>query len=84
MNKEEMSKQIEEVLDLIRPYLQADGGDVEFIEVTDEGIVKVRLLGACIGCGFADVTMSQAIEESLLEEVPGIKAVELVQDNWIF
>lgn len=82
MNKEEMIKQIQEVLDLIRPYLQGDGGDVEFVELSDKGVVIVRLLGACVGCGMADLTMSHAIEESLLEEVPGITGVELLQDNW--
>ncbi len=81
MNKTEQEKQILEVLELIRPYLQGDGGDVEFIEVTDDGIVKIRMLGACAGCGMADVTIYQGIEQSLVEEVPGIIGVEVVDEN---
>lgn len=81
-NKEERVKLILEVLDLIRPYLMNDGGDVEFIELHDDGIVDIRLLGACVGCGMADVTVYQGIEESLVEEVPGVIGVNLVSDNW--
>ncbi len=82
INKEETIAQVEEVLDAIRPYIQNDGGDVEFVSITDDGIVQIRLLGACVGCGLADVTVTQGIEQSLLEEVPGIIGVDLVQDNW--
>ncbi len=81
-NKQETIAQIEEVLDAIRPYIQNDGGDVEFINLTDDGIVEIRLLGACVGCGLADVTVTQGIEQSLIEEIPGIIGVDLVQDNW--
>ncbi len=82
LNREETINQIEEVLSAIRPYIQNDGGDVEFIDLTEDGIVKIRLLGACVGCGMADVTVTQGIEQSLVEEVPGIIGVDLVQDNW--
>lgn len=81
-NKKETIAQIEEVLDAIRPYIQNDGGDVEFINLTDDGIVEIRLLGACVGCGLADVTVTQGIEQSLIEEIPGIIGVDLIQDNW--
>ncbi len=81
MNKEEQKKQVLEVLELIRPYLVNDGGDVELIDITDDGIVKLKMLGACAGCGMADVTLYQGIEQSLLEEVPGIKGVEAVDQN---
>ncbi len=83
LNREETINQIEEVLNVIRPYINNDGGDVEFIDVTEDGIVKIRLLGACVGCGMADVTVTQGIEQSLVEEVPGIIGVDLVQDNWL-
>lgn len=81
-SKEETVALIEEVLDAIRPYIQNDGGDVEFINIDDDGIVSVRLLGACVGCGMAGVTVSQGIEQSLIEEVPGVIGVDLIQDNW--
>lgn len=71
--------QIEEILDAVRPYIQQDGGDVEFVELTEDGIVKIRLLGACVGCGMADVTVSQGIEVALVEEVPGVIGVEVVE-----
>lgn len=82
MNREEQIKQIKEVLDAIAPFVQADGGDIEFVDLTDEGIVQIRLLGACVGCGLADITVYQGIEQALTEEVEGVKAVELLQDNW--
>lgn len=82
-NKEERVKLILEVLELIRPYLMRDGGDVEFIELHDDGIVDIRLHGACVGCGMADITVFQGIEESLVEEVPGVIGVNLISDNWL-
>jgi Fe-S cluster biogenesis protein NfuA len=82
MNKTETIDKINEVLDAIRPYIQSDGGDVELIDIDEEGVVSIRLLGACVGCGMADVTVSHGIEEALIDEVPGVIGVELVQDNW--
>lgn len=82
MTREEQIKEIKEVLDAIAPFVQADGGDVEFVDLTPEGIVQIRLLGACVGCGLADVTVYQGIEQALTEEVEGVIGVELIQDNW--
>lgn len=82
MTREEQIKEIKEVLDAIAPFVQADGGDVEFVDLTPEGVVKIRLLGACVGCGLADVTVYQGIEQALIEEVEGVIGVELLQDNW--
>ncbi len=73
----QMFEQVNEVLEKLRPYLQRDGGDVELIDVED-GIVRVRLLGACGGCPSATITLKAGIERALLEEVPGIKEVEQV------
>ena len=70
-----MKEQVEKVLNDIRPMLQADGGDVELIEVTDDGIVKVSLRGACHGCPSAGVTLKMGIERTLREKVPGVKEV---------
>lgn len=82
MEREEKIKEIKEVLDAIAPFVQADGGDVEFVDLTPEGVVQIRLLGACVGCGLADVTVYQGIEQALTEEVEGVIGVELIQDNW--
>ena len=82
MTYDEQVDKVLEVLDVIRPYIQSDGGDVEFVDLTDQGIVQIRLHGACVGCGIANVTVNQGIEQSLVEEVPGIVGVELIQDNW--
>ncbi len=73
----EVEVQIKTILNKIRPYLQQDGGDVEFIEFKD-GIVYVKMLGACIGCSSIDITVKDGIEAMLLEEVPGVIGVELV------
>ena len=73
-----MQQKVEEALAKIRPSLQADGGNVELIEVSDEGVVKVRLTGACGGCPMATMTLRNGIEKTLKKEVPGITAVEAV------
>ena len=65
-------------LDSIRPYLQADNGDVELVDITVDGIVKVRLTGACDVCPLSVITLRAGIERSLLIQVPGIKRVESV------
>lgn len=70
-----MRERVEEVLELLRPSLQSDGGDVELIDVTDDGIVKVRLTGACGGCPFATLTLKEGIERALKEEIPEVKEV---------
>ena len=73
-----MQQKIEKALTKIRPSLQADGGDVELIEVSDEGVVTVRLTGACGGCPMATMTLKAGIERVLKEEVPEVKRVEAV------
>ncbi|ABY93339.1 NifU family protein [Thermoanaerobacter sp. CM-CNRG TB177] len=70
-----MRERVEEVLELLRPSLQADGGDVELIDVTEDGIVKVRLTGACGGCPFATLTLKEGIERAIKEEIPEVKEV---------
>ncbi|MFH2045654.1 MAG: NifU family protein [Pseudomonadota bacterium] len=69
-----MKEQVEEAIKKIRPMLQKDGGDVEIIDVSD-GIVKVRLQGACAGCPMSQMTLKNGIEKLLKEEVPGVKSV---------
>lgn len=72
-----MEEKVKNALEDIRALLQADGGDVELVEIKD-GIVKVRLTGACGCCPMAQMTLKQGIEQRLKEEVPEIKAVEAV------
>lgn len=74
----EVENQIKVILNKIRPYLQQDGGDVEYVSFK-EGIVYVRMLGACVGCSSIDSTMKDGIEALLLEEVPGVIGVELAE-----
>ncbi len=74
---EDLKKAIEQALTKIRPMLQRDGGDIELVEVTD-GIVKVRLTGACKGCPMSQMTLKQGVEKLLMKEVPGLKEVQAV------
>ena len=76
MADENLKDQVTEVLDDIRLMLQANGGDVELVEITDEGVVKVRLKGACDGCPMAHMTLKNGIEKRLKAKVPGVIAVE--------
>ena len=72
-----MKEKVQKVIDKIRPSLQADGGDVELIDVVD-GIVSVRLQGACAGCPMSQMTLKNGIERLVKQEIPEIKAVEKV------
>lgn len=77
---EELRNKISSALEDIRPFLKADGGDIEFVDVNDDGIVKVRLTGACVGCPMSQMTLRAGVERALLKEVPGIKRVEAVNN----
>ena len=70
-----MIEEVKKVLEQIRPNLQADGGDVELVEITDEGVVKVRLVGACGHCPMSTMTLKMGIERTLKEKVPGVTEV---------
>ncbi|KXA92445.1 nitrogen fixation protein NifU [candidate division MSBL1 archaeon SCGC-AAA259E19] len=71
-------EKVKEVIDKIRPQLQADGGDVELKEVTDDGVVKVKLVGACAGCPMSTVTLAMGIERTLKEKIPEVEKVEAI------
>ncbi|TET44353.1 NifU family protein [Candidatus Aerophobetes bacterium] len=73
-----MQQKVEKALAKVRPSLQADGGDVELVSVSEEGVVKVRLTGACGGCPMATMTLKAGIERVLKKEVPEVKRVESV------
>lgn len=70
-----MKEKVESALNKIRPLLQADGGNVELIEVTSDGNVKVKLTGACGGCPMSQLTLKMAIEKAIKEEAPEVKGV---------
>ena len=72
-----MREQVENVINQIRPLLQADGGDIELVDVED-GVVKVRLQGACAGCPGAQMTLKMAVERKLKEQIPEVERVEPV------
>ncbi len=71
-------KEVQKIIDKIRPGLQADGGDVELVEVTEDGIVKVQLLGACNGCPMSTMTIKNGIEKTLKKHLPEVKEVRPV------
>jgi len=73
-----LQEKVQEVLDLIRPAIQSDGGDLELVEVTNDGVVTVRFQGACIGCPSAGMTLQMGIERNLKERVPEVTAVYAV------
>ena len=70
-----MKEKVEATLDKIRPSLQADGGDVELVEVTPDGVVKLKLTGACGGCPMSQMTLKMGIEKELRREIPEVKEV---------
>lgn len=77
MENQNIHEQVAEVLEKLRPFLLRDGGDVELVDIED-GIVKLRLLGACGSCPSSTITLKAGIERALLEEVPGVIEVEQV------
>ena len=70
-----LEEKVRAALDQVRPSLQADGGDVEYVSMTDDGVVSVKLTGACGGCPMAEMTLKMGIEKFLKKEVPEIKEV---------
>lgn len=78
--KEKIEKRVKNILDQVRPYLQQDGGDVNFVELTDDMVVMVELTGACGSCPYSTMTLKNGIESVLKKSIPEIKAVEQVQE----
>ena len=74
-----MKEKVEELINKIRPNLQADGGDIELIEVSEDGVVKVRLQGACHGCPSAAMTLKMGVERLLKTNIPEVKSVVNVE-----
>lgn len=75
MSKEELLKSVATTLEKVRPYLQADGGDIEVVELSDDNVLKVRLTGACHGCPFSMQTLKAGVEQAIKSDVPEIKEV---------
>jgi len=70
-----LKERVEEVLDQVRPTLQADGGDIELLDVSEDGIVKVQLTGACGSCPFSTMTLKHGVEARLKDMIPEVKEV---------
>ncbi len=77
---EDLENRVREALQMVRPYLQADGGDVELVQVTKDGIVELRLTGACGTCPMSQMTLRAGIERALMRVIPEIRRVEAVYD----
>ncbi len=78
LNKEALTAKVNEALEMLRPYLNEDGGDMELVNITDEGVAQVRLLGACSDCSMSVMTLKAGLEAKVKEMAPEITAVEAV------
>lgn len=77
-NREELIQKVHNVITQIRPYLVADGGDIEFIHLTEENEVQVELKGACASCSMSIMTLKQGVEQAMVKAIPEIKSVEAI------
>ncbi len=75
-NRAELTTKVKNVIDQIRPYLQADGGDIQFVELTEDNVVNVELQGSCGSCPFSRMTLKNGVEEAMRKALPEIKSVE--------
>jgi len=80
MERELLEKRVKNIIEQVRPYLQQDGGDVNFVELTDDMVVMVELTGACGSCPYSTMTLKNGIETVMKKSIPEIKAVEQVKD----
>lgn len=76
--KEDLIQKVKNVIDQIKPYLEADGGSISFIEITEENVVNVELHGACRSCPMSLMTLKNGVEQAMLKAIPQIKSVEAV------
>ncbi len=76
--KDEMIAKVNGVIDQVRPYLEADGGSISFVELTEDNIVKVELHGACRSCPMSLMTLKNGVEAAMIKAIPEIKAVEAI------
>lgn len=80
MEKDLIERRVKNILEQVRPYLQQDGGDVNFVELTDDMVVLVELTGACGSCPYSTMTLKNGIESVMKKTIPEIKSVEQVKD----
>ena len=73
--RQDLEKRVNETIDMVRPYLVADGGDIKFVELTDDMVVKVQLLGACGACPYSVQTLKNGVEQAVKKQIPEIKEV---------
>lgn len=78
INRTQLLRKVEDSLSTIRPYLEADGGDIKVVEITDKLVLKLKLLGNCDGCRMSEMTMKAGVEETIKKAVPEITGVEAV------
>ncbi len=76
----ELIKKVENVIDQIRPYLEADGGNIRFVNLTEDNVVNVELLGACGSCPMSQMTLKNGVEQAMKKAIPEIKAVESINN----
>lgn len=77
-NHNELERKVKNVLEQIRPYLQADGGDINYVGLTDDNIVNVELTGACGSCPYSIITLKNGVETAIKKAIPAVKAVEAI------
>ena len=73
-----IAEKVAKIIALIRPAVQSDGGDIELVEITQDGVVRIRLHGACVGCPSSSITLQMGVERNLKAHIPEIRAVEAV------
>ena len=73
--RQDLEKRVNETIEMVRPYLVADGGDIQFVELTDDMVVKVQLLGACGACPYSLQTLKNGVEQAVKKQIPEIKEV---------
>jgi Fe-S cluster biogenesis protein NfuA len=73
--RQDLEKRVNETIDMVRPYLVADGGDIQFVELTEDMVVKVQLLGACGSCPYSLQTLKNGVEQAVKKQIPEIKEV---------
>ncbi len=81
MNKFEIEEKVNKVLEQIRPFLNDDGGDIELVEITQDLVVKVKLLGACKSCSMSPMTLKGGVEESIKRVIPELKGVIAIEEK---
>ncbi|MBI1369346.1 MAG: NifU family protein [Planctomycetes bacterium] len=77
-SSDNLRKRVEHVLELIRPAVQSDGGDIELVNITDDGVVQIRFHGECVGCPSSSMTLQHGVEKNLTARVPEVKSVVAV------